>query len=93
MIDFEGLKDLFSLFKVKHTPKKHWSHFIGWGIIELMNQVLLQSTCDAVNVVNFLFMNVDEVTTTDNASWIFLHFDVVWGWNWIIFLVCVEVDV
>jgi hypothetical protein len=37
MIYFEGLRDLLSLLKVKHTPKTHWSESLGWGIIELMN--------------------------------------------------------
>jgi hypothetical protein len=33
-----------------------------------MNQVLVPSTRDVVNVANFLSMSVDEVTTIDNAS-------------------------
>jgi hypothetical protein len=81
MIDFEGLKNLFKLLKVKHTPKKHWLNFVGWGITDLMNQVLLQSTHNVVNVINILFMNVDEMTTIDNASWNFLHLAVGQGWN------------
>jgi len=31
MTDFEGVKDLFSLFKMKHTPKKHCIDFASWG--------------------------------------------------------------
>jgi hypothetical protein len=35
-------------------------------------------------------MNVNEVITIDNASWISLHFYAVQGWNQIPLLVCVE---
>jgi hypothetical protein len=38
------------MFKVKHTPKKHWIDYSSWGIVESMNDLLLQSTH---NVVNF----------------------------------------
>jgi hypothetical protein len=40
MTSFEGLKDLFIVLKVKHTLKKHWSDSIGWGIIQIMNDLL-----------------------------------------------------
>ncbi len=73
MTNLEGLKHLFSLLKVKQTPKKHQTNFVGWGIVELMNQVLLKSTPNAINATNFLSMNVNEVMTIDNASWISLH--------------------
>jgi hypothetical protein len=46
-----------------------------------MNDLLLQSTCSIVNVVNFIFVSVDEVTTIDNASQIFLHIYVVQVWK------------
>jgi hypothetical protein len=70
-----------SMFKVKHTPNKHWINYLGWGIIESMNDLLLQSTCNIVNVINFLFVSVDEMTTINNASWIFLHNYVVQAWK------------
>jgi len=63
MRDFQGLKDLSIMLKVKHTPKKHWINSSGWGIVDL----LLQSIRNAINVVDFLSMNVDEVTTIDNV--------------------------
>jgi hypothetical protein len=59
-----------------------------------MNQVLLKSTPNAINATNFLSMNVNEVMTIDNGSWISLHLYVVQSWNQIPLLVCVEkVDV
>ncbi len=41
MTNFEGLKDLFIVLKIKHTPKKHWMDFVRWGIVESMNELLL----------------------------------------------------
>jgi hypothetical protein len=63
----------FTMFKVKHTSNKHWTNYSSRGIVESMNDLLLQSTCNIVNVVNFLFVSADKVTTIDNAPWIFLH--------------------
>jgi hypothetical protein len=40
MTSFEGLKDLFIVLKVKHTPKKHWSDSIRWVITQFMNDLL-----------------------------------------------------
>ncbi len=55
---------------------------------------MLQSIHDVINGVHFLFVNVNEVTKIDNASWISWHLYVVQGWNQIILLVCVKkVDV
>jgi hypothetical protein len=90
MKDFEGLKDLFIVIKVKHTPKKHWINFSNWGIVESMNDLLLQYTRNVINVVDFLSMNADEMTTINNASCISLHIYVVQAWKQIPFLVCVE---
>jgi hypothetical protein len=54
----------------------------------------LQSIHDAINGINFLFVNANEVTKIDNASWISLHFYVIQGYNQSIILVCVKkVDV
>jgi len=55
-----------------------------------MNDLLLQSIHNVVNVVNFLFVSADEVTTIDNASWISCHIYVVQSWKRNPLLVCVE---
>jgi len=55
-----------------------------------MNDLLLQSTCNAINVVEFISMNADEVTTLDNASCTSFHIYVVQVWKRIPLLVCVE---
>jgi hypothetical protein len=55
-----------------------------------MNDLLLHSTHNVVNVVNFLFVSANEMTTIDNAFWIFLHIYVVQSWRKIALLVYVE---
>jgi hypothetical protein len=81
MIDFEGLKDLFTMLKVKHILKNHWTNFVGWGIVESMNDLLLESTQNIVIATNFIHVNVDEVTAINNTYWISLHLYVVQGWK------------
>jgi hypothetical protein len=90
MLNFEGLKDIFTILKVKHNPKKHWSDSTWWGIVESMNDMLLESIRKAINVANFLFVNANEVIVLDNTSWIFIHLYVVQVWKWIPPLLCVE---
>jgi hypothetical protein len=69
MTNFEGLRiHFFMMFKVKYTPKRHWSDSLGWEITKLVNDLLLQTTHDVIKVINFLFMNANEVTTLGNAS-------------------------
>jgi hypothetical protein len=53
------------VFKVKHIPKKHWNDFAGWGIMESMNELLLNSISNIFYAANFLFIIVDEVTTIE----------------------------
>jgi hypothetical protein len=90
MTNFEGLKNLFIMFKVKHTPKKHWIDSTRWGRIEFMNELLMESTQNVVIVANFIYVSIDEVIAIYNTSWISLHLYVVQGWKQIPLLACVE---
>jgi len=42
--------------------------------------LLLESIQNDVTT-NFIFVNIDEVTTINNTSWISLHLFVVQGWK------------
>jgi hypothetical protein len=44
MTNYENLKDLFQLLKVKSVSKMHWSDTSGWGMVEVMHVVLLEAT-------------------------------------------------
>jgi uncharacterized protein with von Willebrand factor type A (vWA) domain len=50
LADFESLRVEFIMLKVK--PKKHWNDSSSRGIVELMNDVLLQLTHKDINIVN-----------------------------------------
>ncbi len=89
MIDFEGLKEFFSVLKVKHTLKINWSDFAYWDMAKSMNELLLDSIQNVV-FVNFSFGSVNEVIVIDNTFWISIHLHVVQGWKWIPLLICVE---
>jgi hypothetical protein len=52
MTNFEGLKDLFTMLKVKHTPKRHWTNSTRWGRTESMNELLMVQ--NVVVVANFI---------------------------------------
>jgi hypothetical protein len=94
MTNFKDLEDLFLLLNIKHTPKKHWNDSTNWGVVESMNNLLLQSIWNVIVVVNFIFVNVNEVTMINSASWISIHLYVVHGWKRIPLLICVKkVDV
>jgi hypothetical protein len=72
IINFESLKELFCVLKVKDTPKKHWSDFTSWGIKKSINELLLEFAQNVV-VANFLSIIVDKVIAIDNIFWISLH--------------------
>jgi hypothetical protein len=57
MIDYESLKDLFQLLKVKNVSKKHWIDGSRWGMVEVMHEVLLEVTKVAF-VVKFLSLQL-----------------------------------
>jgi hypothetical protein len=44
MTNYENLKDLFQLLKVKSVSKMHWSNASRWGMVEVMHIVLLEAT-------------------------------------------------
>ncbi len=41
MLEYESLKELFLLLKVKNTPLKHWLDSSGWQIVEAMDNMVL----------------------------------------------------
>jgi len=42
MTNYEDMKDLFKLLKVKNVFKKHWSNTSWWRMTEVMHIVLLE---------------------------------------------------
>ncbi len=57
MIDYESLKDLFQLLKVKNVSKKHWIDSSRWGMVKVIHEILLEVTKVAF-VVKFLSLQL-----------------------------------
>jgi hypothetical protein len=90
MTNYEDLRYLFQLLKVKSVSKKHWFNTSGWGMVEVMHVVLLEVTKATFVVAPSIVVNVDEVTTIDNTQWLLIHLYVVKKWRCIPILFCVE---
>jgi len=67
MTNFESLKELFIVFKIKHTPKKHWMDSVRWGVVESMNELLLESTQNVIVVANFIYVSDNKVIAIDTT--------------------------
>jgi hypothetical protein len=48
-------------------------NILGWEVVESMHDMVLQHTKEVVKQFPFFVLFVDEVTTIDNESWIFIH--------------------
>jgi hypothetical protein len=55
-------------------------------MVECMNNVVLQSTCMAMQDAQFIAVSYDKVTTINCQSWVKMHVFVVEGWKWILIL-------
>jgi hypothetical protein len=68
MTNFESPKELFNVLKGTKHILKNWNDFVSWGIIESMNELLLNSIQNVIVVVNFLYVSVNDVTIINNTS-------------------------
>jgi hypothetical protein len=55
MIDFENIRFLFHLLKMKHYPKKHLRDNASWGIVETFHIIVMQATKCALKKRMFFF--------------------------------------
>jgi len=90
MTKYEDMPSSFHMLKVKYVSQKHWSNSLGWGMVEVMHDVLLEATKAAFACANFIDVSVNEVTTIDNTQWLSIHLYMVQGWKKIPILLCVE---
>jgi hypothetical protein len=75
------LKDLLAIHKViEHTPKNNYRYIIyaNWGIIIHPSIICCYNPLKIVVIATiFLSMNVNNVTTLNNISWISIHVYVI----------------
>ncbi len=55
------------MFKIKHIPKKHWMDSVRWGVVESMNELLLESTQNVIVVANFIYVSDNKVIAIDTT--------------------------
>jgi len=90
MTNYESLRDLSQLLKVKFVFQKHWIDWFGWGMAEVMHKVLLEAINVTFIAASFIMVNVDEVTAINNTQWLLIHLHMVEQWRRIPILLCVE---
>jgi hypothetical protein len=90
MTNYEDMPSLFHMLKVKFVFWKHWLDSPSWGMVEVMHNMLLEATKVAFVRANFIVVNANEVTTTNNIQWLSIHLYMVQAWKRIPILLCVE---
>lgn len=66
MSEFESIREYFAFWKLKNTSK-NWIDGSGWGMVDTMHVIVLNSTKVVVQGVNFFWrMYLDEVIIVDN---------------------------
>jgi hypothetical protein len=65
MLEYESLRELFLLFKVKNTLLKHWSDSNVWPIAKAMHDVVFFKTLFMISKLIFVDVNSNEVTIVD----------------------------
>jgi hypothetical protein len=77
MINYESLKDLFQLLKVKSVFRKQWIDKFGWGMAKVMHKVLLEAIETTFTIASFIIISANEVIAIDNTQWLSIHLYVV----------------
>jgi hypothetical protein len=65
MLEYELLRELFLLLKVKNTSLKHWLNNIGWYITKAMYDVVFSKVVSVILKTNYVVVSVDKVTIID----------------------------
>jgi len=90
MLEYELLRELFLLLKVKNTPLKHWLDSSDWQIAEAMHDVVLFKTSSMILKANFVVVSADEMTAIDAQQWINIHGYVMQNWKCVFVLLTFE---
>jgi len=89
MTNFESMSKLLHFFDVKNFPKTHWSNTSGWEMTSCMHDLVVNKTKTLVDVFRFSF-SCDEMTTSNQQSWVSIHAYIVENWQWTPLLLCLQ---
>jgi hypothetical protein len=65
MINFESMNKLLHVLYVKNFPKTLWSNTSGWEMAFCMHDLVVNKTKTLVEVIKFISLSCDEVTTSN----------------------------
>jgi hypothetical protein len=80
MLEYEALKPLFQFLDLLKMLHKQWSDTIGWTVADCLHKEIEIAMKTTNQVVEYLSITCDEVTTIDTQSWINIHTSVVQDW-------------
>jgi hypothetical protein len=60
---FESISKLLDVFDVMDFPKTYWSNTSGWEMAFCMHDLVVNKTKTLVEVVKFISLSCDEMTT------------------------------
>jgi hypothetical protein len=60
-------------------------------MVEIMHDILLDSTKATFCFASFIIVFADEVMTINNTQWLFIHMYVIQQWKRISILFCVQI--
>ncbi len=88
MTNYENLKLLLQLLKVKNLSINHWFDTSSCSMV--MHSMLLKTIKVHLLLLPFIVINVYKVITIDNTQWISIHLYVVQTWKNAPNILCVE---
>jgi hypothetical protein len=73
MNDYEAVQELMVQLEVPECPQRHWSVGAGWEMADAIAHVLGEHTKSVMREAHYFLLSADEVSTSDNQSWLSLH--------------------
>jgi hypothetical protein len=73
MNDYEAVQELMAQLEVPEYPQCHWSVRAGWEMVDAIAHVLEEHTKSVMKEAHYFSLSTDEVSTSNNQSWLSLH--------------------
>jgi hypothetical protein len=75
--EYEATTPLYEFLAMPKNSKKHWNDSSNWIIVEFMHHEMMKATKVTMEVVWYVALSCDNVSTVDNQSWLSIHCYVV----------------
>jgi hypothetical protein len=67
------VQELMAQLEVPEYPQCHWSVRAGWEMVDAIAHVLEEHTKSVMKEAHYFSLSTDEVSTSNNQSWLSLH--------------------